>query len=189
MLGARLRTLIPSAVLLLSSGCHWQRDQVPAVNGDPGRALAAGPADALKRTLANALKLSVPWTGHHGWTLAGGIEGSFVPYAQASLEHVDGTFLTITVLDLGDGAVMTAAGDLEPRPWPEQLNRGFKEGQRSEGRRTLYRLNPPGDFFGGEFRILVGDRFVVDARGSRLTMESISDHANRVARALSAVEG
>lgn len=187
-LGA-LAAVVPSAALLLFTGCHRQHDEVRAANGEALRVPAPTPADALKLTLAKALKLSVPWTGHRGWTVMGGVDGSFVPYARAHVEQADGTFLTITVFDLGDGPVMTAAGDLEQRPWPEQLSRGFKQGKTSEGRRTLYRLNPPGDFFGGQFRVFVDDRFVVDASGSHLTMESISDHANRVARALSDVGG
>jgi hypothetical protein len=144
----------------------------------------AGPADEdrLQQTLARALAGIVPMTGHQGWEIDGGVDGSFVRHASATFRALDETFLRITVRDLEGAAVAGAAGELIHPTLPAE---GFKERRDADGHRVLYRLNPPGGHFGGELRIFLDDRFVVTAVGSRLTMESISDHAHRVARALS----
>jgi hypothetical protein len=176
--GPRVTAIVAWA---LAAGCQPLGSAAP----DPDVPAARSTADQLAQTLAHALRLSVPWTGHDGWHVERGVDGSFASYASASARHADGTWLTITAFDLEGAAEMTAAGDLTPtRPWHDA--RGFHERTSATGMRVHYRLNPPGGYFGGEMRIFVGDRYVVRAQGSRLTMESIGDHAHRVARALAA---
>jgi hypothetical protein len=120
------------------------------------------------------------------WKVASGVRESSVRFATASSRMPDGAWMEIVVLDLASASVMTAAGDLVPAVVPEHTTTGFKEAPRSRPHRTVYRLNPPGGFFGGELRIFVGDRFIVTARGHRLTMETIGDQAWAVVRRLEA---
>jgi hypothetical protein len=118
------------------------------------------------------------------WDIQSGVrtDGSFARFAVATGQLQDGGFIQVGIVDLEGAAAMTAAGDLTSPEIPELVMTGFKPAARSPG--IFYRLNPPGGHFGGEIRTLVGDRFVVWARGERLMMETIADQATRVARAL-----
>jgi hypothetical protein len=152
---------------------------------DPSSPTAMAPAsDHLVRALTRPLARGIGLPGAVSWDVDSGVraDGSFVRFAVATAQLQDGAFIQVGAVDLDGAAAMTPAGDLALPQIPELVMVGFKE---APGRpATFYRLNPPGGYFGGEMRTLVGDRFVVWARGERLMMETIADQVGRVVREL-----
>ena len=118
------------------------------------------------------------------WDIESGVrgDGSFARFAVATGQLQEGGFIQVGVVDLDGAAAMTSAGDLVSPEIPELAMTGLKAALRSPG--MFYRLNPPGGYFGGEIRKVVGDRFVVWARGERLMMQTIADQVGRVVREL-----
>jgi hypothetical protein len=170
-------------VLLLGAmlNCDRGDESRPAGTSTTAGAPASG---HLVRALTTPLARGIGLPGQVSWDIESGVrgDGSFARFAVATAQLQEGGFIQVGVVDLEGAAAMTAAGDLASPQVPELVMTGFKEAPRSPG--MFYRLNPPGGYFGGELRTLVGDRFVVWARGERLMMETIADQVGRVVRGL-----
>jgi hypothetical protein len=142
-------------------------------------------ADGLTDVLAKALDSRGMWSGFRGWHIEGRTRPSFVRVVEGTAQTVDRSFLRVTVVDLEGTMVMDAAGDLQRPLVPEGSTLGFKKARIDiHGARTLYRLNPPGGYFGGTLKVFVGDRFIVVGEGDRLPLESVEGYLAPVVHAV-----
>jgi hypothetical protein len=106
---------------------------------------------------------------------------------QASYEDSEKAYLKLTLIDKRSAFVMDAAGDLTGPDLGKSGDVGFTESRPKCGHRVLWRGNPSGDDAGGVVKVFVDDRFVVEARGNRLTLETIGTSAHKVADRLDAL--
>jgi hypothetical protein len=143
--------------------------------------------EGLTDVLAKALDPHGMWSGFRGWHIEGHTQPSFARVVEGTAQTADQCFLRVTLVDLEGAMVMDAAGDLQRPLVPEESTLDFKKARNDiQGHRTLYRLNPPGGYFGGTLKVFVGDRFIVVGEADRLPLESVEGYLARVVHAVDA---
>lgn len=174
-------------------GLACQTDTVTPPHPPPNESASARPeeksAESSSRGGSERLRALLP--AYAGWmprtTLDQRITPENIRVVGATYKSSDRDYLKLAIFDRRGPLLLDAAGNSKPQGFANTDDVGFHERTPECGHRVLWRGNSAGDDAGGVVKIFIGDQYLVEAEGNRLTLETIGTTAHNVAHMVAAL--